>query len=641
MRRVPSSFSSSTFLFCVGALATPWLASAAPTSTAAAELKAQLKEELRQELLDELKAELQAEGAKPAAPAADQWAAEEWKWEEPAKPELSFFEIDGYFRFRYEMFKGLDLGIANREPGGDWSGAFSPGLPPNVPLCRIAGTCRNSDTIGGANMRLRLEPTMNISEDIKLKMQIDVLDNLVLGSTAEGFPTAFGVPLPAFAQQQLPPSFGLNALRDSVRVKRVWAEVMTPFGQLRVGRMGSQFGMGMLANDGSGLEANHGDNVDRIMFATKLAGHYIVPMFDWAVSGPTSEIVAVPSGQPFDRDQRDDVDQFALAVLKRDKDAEIKEKLENDEWVLNYGVYGVYRTQSTDSADYFKNSDPKDAGQTSTQVVRNAQLFVGAAWAKFLYRKLSIEAEAVGITGNAENEAVGGLASTFERGFDIRQWGAAIRGEYKFLSDALTVRLLVAAASGDSAPGWGVYPLGNTDPKAGAWDGIQQANGSRRSINNYRFDPDFFVDLILWRQIIGTLTDGLVIRPGVQYNFTEQLGARLDFVYSRAMYAASTPSGSYSYDESDDQLDASGVVTKVRNPNPNLGVEADARIFLQTDDGFNVWLQYGILFPLAGLDRRVASQGILQSDGTYLSGGPADLSSTLAQTLQLMFAVTY
>jgi hypothetical protein len=107
------------------------------------------------------------------------------------------------------------------------------------------------------------------------------------------------------------------------------------------------------------------------------------------------------------------------------------------------------------------------------------------------------------------------------------------------------------------------------------------------------------------------------------------------------MYAASTPSGSYSYDESDDQLDASGVVTKVRNPNPNLGVEADARIFLQTDDGFNVWLQYGILFPLAGLDRRVASQGILQSDGTYLSGGPADLSSTLAQTLQLMFAVTY
>jgi hypothetical protein len=168
MRRVPSSFSSSTFLFCVGALATPWLASAAPTSTAAAELKAQLKEELRQELLDELKAELQAEGAKPAAPAADQWAAEEWKWEEPAKPELSFFEIDGYFRFRYEMFKGLDLGIANREPGGDWSGAFSPGLPPNVPLCRIAGTCRNSDTIGGANMRLRLEPTMNISEDIKL-----------------------------------------------------------------------------------------------------------------------------------------------------------------------------------------------------------------------------------------------------------------------------------------------------------------------------------------------------------------------------------------------------------------------------------------------------------------------------------------
>ena len=35
-------------------------------------------------------------------------------------------------------------------------------------------------------MRFRIEPTFNVSEDIRLKAQIDVLDNVVLGSTPDG-----------------------------------------------------------------------------------------------------------------------------------------------------------------------------------------------------------------------------------------------------------------------------------------------------------------------------------------------------------------------------------------------------------------------------------------------------------------------
>ena len=42
------------------------------------------------------------------------------------------------------------------------------------------------NTNAGANMRLRLEPILNVSEDIKIKAQIDVLDNLVLGSQGNG-----------------------------------------------------------------------------------------------------------------------------------------------------------------------------------------------------------------------------------------------------------------------------------------------------------------------------------------------------------------------------------------------------------------------------------------------------------------------
>ena len=73
-------------------------------------LKQELKDELKEELREELTAELSGEGrTQPSAGEGDSWAEEEWKWEEPVKPELNFLEIDGYFRFRYQLFKNLDL----------------------------------------------------------------------------------------------------------------------------------------------------------------------------------------------------------------------------------------------------------------------------------------------------------------------------------------------------------------------------------------------------------------------------------------------------------------------------------------------------------------------------------------------------
>lgn len=604
----------------------------------AAEGRERLKDELRRELVDEIKAEIKAdlagEGVVPAAPAGgDTWAEEEWKWEEPVKPELNFLEFDGYFRFRYDLWKTLDLGLFSRDVAGNVAGAFPNGFAPNVPLCVLSGGCTDADTLGSANMRLRLEPILNVSEDIKIKAQIDVLDNLVLGSTPDGFPKSFGVPVIGFSQNQNVPSDRVNALVDSVRVKRVWAEVMTPIGQLRVGRMGSQFGLGILSNDGSGLDADYGDTNDRILFATKLAGHYIVPAFDWNVSGPTTAIVEVPGGQPIDRDQRDDVDQYILAIAKRDSEQEIKDKLENDELVLNYGTYLVYRTQALDSADYYSLNDPAASTVANTQLRRDAELFIGALWLKFIYRKLYIEAEAVGIYGNVRSLKTGGGINEPADEVEIGQWGAALRGEYKLLHDALTLRLMVAAASGDRQPGWGVYPLTSPSPGAGEWDGAQQADGK---INNFRFDPDFHVDTILWRQLVGTFTDGLVVRPGAQYNFTESIGARIDLVYSRAMFAASTPSGGYSYGPEDDVRDTQGSVITVLEPNPNLGLEADLKLFYASVDGFHAWFEYAILFPFAGLDRRAYS--VAQRNG---AGATQDLSSEIAQTLQVMFGVTF
>src|SRR5262249_42499569 len=153
-------------------------------------------------------------------------------------------------------FKHLGLGtyFRDRVTGNQW-GPFSRLVAPPVPICETdvsPGGCADNldtDTLGGANMRLRLEPVFNVYEDIKIKMQWDILDNLVLGSTPDGFPVNPISPLLAFSQSQISPSDGRNALIDSIRVKRVWAEVGTPLGQIRFGRMPSHFGMGLLANE--------------------------------------------------------------------------------------------------------------------------------------------------------------------------------------------------------------------------------------------------------------------------------------------------------------------------------------------------------------------------------------------------------
>ena len=578
------------------------------------EVRARVKEELREELKAELKQELGQTSALGGATEEESWSEQEWRWEEPVKPELNFLEFDGYFRFRYDFFENLDLDtyFYNTETGLE-TGPYSPNNVPPVPLCNTDPACAAArgagSSLGGANVRLRVEPTFNVFEDIKIRMQVDVLDNLVLGSTPDGFPTNPDVPLLAFSQSQVPPSDGVNALADSVRFKRVWAEVMTPLGQLRVGRMPSHFGMGLLANEGRGIDSDHGDTNDRIMFATKIAGHYIVPAFDWTVSGPTNSLYGKPQGQPMDREQRDDVDQFILAIAKRDKDQEVREKLENDEAVVNYGVYGVYREQGLDAASYFKGSDPATQAVERDLIVRDATLWAYSAWFKLEYRHLVLELEQVGLFGEVKNSAASGtIGSAPSKSVSVEMWAAALKTEYKLLHDALVLRLLVLAASGDDAPGWGIQPLA-TSPSPGAWDGGQDNDGK---IENFRVDPDFHVDLIFWRQLVGMVTDALVVRPGIQYNITDGLGGRLDVVYSRAWFAESTPSGGH-------------------DPDNHLGIEADAKIFYASDDGFHAWLEYGIFVPLGGLDRQVIAE---RSEVRVLE-------ASIAQTIQVMLGVTY
>src|SRR5688500_3904943 len=123
----------------------------------------------------------------------------------------------------------------------------------------------DTETLGFANMRLRLMPTVNVSDTLKVHAWIDVFDNMVLGSTPDGYvlepASSFArarspfVPIEGFTTTAVPPTHLRNSLGDSIVARRAWAEVTNrDLGQLRFGRMGSDWGLGILANGGEGLD---------------------------------------------------------------------------------------------------------------------------------------------------------------------------------------------------------------------------------------------------------------------------------------------------------------------------------------------------------------------------------------------------
>jgi uncharacterized protein (TIGR04551 family) len=139
-------------------------------------------------------------------------------------------------------------------------------------------------------------------------------------------------------------------------------------------------------------------------------------------------------------------------------------------------------------------------------------------------------------------------------------------------------------ASGNPTAGFGVNtPLTAPPAKPGDLGGNQINPPGQMTIDNFRFHPDYRIDRILFREIIGAVTDAIYVRPHLRWNIVRigksDLSASLAAIASLAVYSASTPG--------------------LKAP---LGVELDPTIAYGARDGFGAALEHAVLFPLAGLD---------------------------------------
>lgn len=475
-----------------------------------------------------------------------EWNAEEW---EQAKPQLNLLELDGYFRVRGDL-------MLNPHLGNDAPGLTTARPDPSV-----------GSSIGGANMRARISPTLNITEDVQLVATFDLFDNLVLGSSPNTAPS--NVPrLNILEVGQNSPNSNLNALKDSIQLKRLYGKVATRLGELRFGRQPNRWGMGIYANEGDCIDCDHGDNVDRVSFVAMLGSFYIVPMLDFMFSGPTNQTPNQPYGQPRSLSQLDDALQYSLQLARKDSPEAIKDQLARGKVVINYGLWNIFRSQVRDADPrYYQNPASYDPTSLIAWQRRDAFGYTIDGWFKLQYQKFTFEFEGLFQYAKYKLRSPDGLVGEDIQS-EARQWALAIDSRYEFLPE-LYVRLRAGVASGDSSRTFGIGE--------GAYSKRGNFGLVDSTIDNFQFNRDYRVDLIMWRELLGTVTSAFYLKPEVAYTFSTGLGASFAPIYSQALYAANTPEG---------------------GTRP-LGVELDFEAYYRPkkNKGLDVSLAYGLFIP--------------------------------------------
>ena len=552
-------------------------------------------------------ADLTGDGALTEDEAAAE-AVEDW-----TEREMEILELHGYLRVRPELYhkfymRHTDDAVFQR-PSVMLSNQTTDPEGYMGEDCREDGQdrsrCHNS-TLAGANMRLRVEPTLNISEEVWIKTQIDFLDNAMLGSSPryyQNYGSGDTIDTASIQGWNMgPPS------SDMIVVRRAWGEVMTPLGQLRFGRMGDHFGLGMLHNAGNGIDQDFGDTVDRLMFAAKVNDWIIAPAFDFPNEGVSAVSAA---GRPFDVGQLDDAYQLVGIVAYKHDEEEQLAMLRRGDWVINTGVYFAYRWQvlsfENPTASNQRAIDSASSGHHFYR--RDMWMVTPDLWFQFLYDTFHLELEAAliyGQVGNPDREL-----SNFDEAsaLTLTQWGGVLQIDYGLLSDQLRIGLEFGFASGDE------HVEGLHAPTT-----FDQQNGPRDdNYTAFAFNPAYNTDLILYHHILGTVTQSYYFHPWLRYDFLrsalgKQLGVQVDVLYSRAVY-----------DE-----------TTISNSSANLGIEIDAQLMYVSADNFHAGIKYGVLFPLGAFEGSWDPDNDPSTENTTI-----DNDLTIPQTLQILLGISF
>ncbi len=437
------------------------------------------------------------------------------------KESAKYLSFDGYFRFQYFYRDNFDLNAWNKDAISGKIYGSSQYLPTLNEIQK--GKTLDESTIS-YNTRFRFSPILNIGEYVQSVFTLDVFDNTLFGTDVKG---------------------------DKLAVKEGYASLKTPFGKVKIGRVATNWGLGIFRNDGKSTQANYGTYIDQLYFETNPI-EVLLPNFkaslSYEVSGsfPGQNPSSYSSSLNYNREDLDDKTEWVLTVkdeMDSDKRDEFLKKGDNlFEWGL-FASYSsrdnIYQTLNTSTGEAVDNYNSDDYSAYTLDAFLS--FYVG--------RFFSIKSEFVWITGD-------------ENGDSFNKWGGVIETNLSFLANTLKFGIDGGVASGDDD--YDVYnPV---------------FNGTSLSSGNFRFAPDYQVDLIFLRQI-GILTDLFYVKPHITYNIHPTI--TLDFwgVYTQALKEKAT-----------------------FGRDTHLGLEFDLQVQYVTSDGINFGIATGIFIPGKGMD---------------------------------------
>lgn len=460
--------------------------------------------------------------------------------------------LHGSVRVRTGSFYNLDL-----DRGLDTTG--KPIFP--VPL-------GGGQSIESSDLRARTDIALYAKGvGVAVKARIDWLDNVALGGDPD---LTSGSPATSTGQRP-----------SAVVVRRAWGEALTPAGTISVGRQGAHFGLGIEANGGDCEDCDHSDSADRFAFVSPLAGHLVAVAYDIASSGPFTR--SRDGSRYISLEPSDKAAGPSIAILKVHSPAALARRAAAGMTTIEYAAYLTRRTQDRDvPASYLPTAAPPATFTSDDLVARGFAATGTGGWFRLTNRVVRIEAELAYLHASlAQPSLIPGAAITTP--VTSSQLGFALESEIA-AGDAIRFGADGGYASGDSAPGFGAFPQPNqTSTVSGQFDGPQANLPRDHTVDNFRFHPDYHIDQILFREIIGTITDAIYIRPHARVRLlaagSGHIEAGAALIASWAVEAASTPSGQRA-----------------------LGIEVDPELRFASRDGFAATVDYGVLFPGAGFN---------------------------------------
>ena len=519
---------------------------------------------------------------------------------------MPHFEHHGYFRTRLSAFGNYDLNTRGTSPIPSPLDSTERGASQQENLTRTSDD--DSDAVLGGDLRFRYEPTLHISETLRISATLDFLDNLVMGTTPNKLRTNWGSDT-FFTFNGAEPANADTIGRNAVSVKALYGEADTLLGTFRAGRVPTHWGMGMIYNDGGRfnretelinghawqcLTCDSSDAVDKIEYRLRdpfFDALYFTFSWDFVNSGLASYNLQQDSlGQAFDLSDNDDVLQFTMSVFDRplthqEIDERFRRLYELRKWDFDWGLLFSYRSQTiAPEVDAQQQND----GEASTYTLyeKEATAYTFDLWGRVYLPlpkevMLRLETELVGVFGDVKLDRGAEGESR-----DIAQVGFAFEGAVTWRDLNTGIKTGVAWADNMVYSGHpmieelSVVPMGSI----------------------MRFDPNYAVDEIMFRHLMGGINNAWYLNLYGEYKFpvklaqmTTALGARVDLTTSAALNKSATPGNDTWY-----------------------GFEGNAKLFYEETDRFKIEIGAGFFAPGHAWDRPSrSSYPILPSQNVY------------------------